>query len=241
MMKLALGFLAVLSLAGCLGDAEDASPLTTSTDTSEITTANTGYFALRLAGPRDPQGGAFTAYRLSRVTTRCADGSKTTNLCPVARLDYSKVTLARGVDSVLEAAPGDDAFLNPNFIVRGSLELDGADPVLRVREVWRGVRAKTDVRGGEFYLVEPGKRAACEATPCDPIVRSRLNYAVKANFDGLVFDPAFSASEEQDVRDAIATPNRALVYGLDPHPGKSRELGVVQAFLRVDAVAVPTP
>jgi uncharacterized protein DUF6748/Kazal-type serine protease inhibitor-like protein len=246
----------VLSLAGCgagaadTADVEASGPSASSSNdalaqqvealTRDLSPSDAAsgsgpsYFELRRDGRRcaSPLCGGFFVQRVNRLTTACADGSRSAE-CYVGDLDLSALGLGSEQVSAIEGDP--ESFLLEGEVISVSSEL-GEVGRLNVTEAWQG-HAGVDARGAFLRVQNSG--IVCITSPClsfsAQLLNSRVPSVSLAGVDLDVFSDASDAFEQLDAPEGLLV---AALPSIVSGPG-GRALGLTASeyFIPVTAQA----
>jgi hypothetical protein len=203
-------------VGGCAATAQDDA---SSNDEAVSAGLNAGYFQVWRAGLPGSEA-PFTGFRPNRLTTRCADGSKSSNLCPVDALDLDALHVDAGTAKAL--VPAVDDRNDPDVLYHGTLVAVGGRAVLKVDQAWRASKHAEDLRGGTFSQVQRASSGSFH--------RGTLNFdRDPADFAKVDFT-AYPGKDSATVSRAMATPDGVLAYVSERDDGS---LGLDQAYVRV--------
>jgi hypothetical protein len=214
--RFSLLFSLLTLLGGCAANAQDDG---SSDDEAVSAGLNTGYFQV-WRGSLPGTKATFTGFRPNRLTTRCADGSKNTNLCPVNTLDFDALHV--GADTAKALVPAVDDRNDPDVLFHGTLVAVGGRAVLKVDQAWRASKHAEDLRGGTFSQVH---RAASGS-----FHRSTINFDRDPGDFAKVDFSAYPGKDDAAISSAMATSDGVLAYVSDRDDGS---LGLDQAYVRV--------
>jgi hypothetical protein len=195
------------TLAQHLSPSDDVSSDDVSSD------AASSYLLLRrdLRRCAAPLCGGFFVARANRLTTECADGSRSSE-CYVAELDFSALGLSDDQTASVEASPED--FVLRGEIVSQSSEL-GEVGRLNVSEAWqgegRGEEGGADERGALLRVVNEG--IVCITSPCLSFSAELLNSSLP-RVSIAELDLAGIGSDPSDAFEQLTEPDGLLVAAL---------------------------
>jgi hypothetical protein len=193
------------------------------------------YFELRrdLRRCASPLCGGFFVQRVNRLTTVCADGSRSAE-CYVADLDLSTLGLDAEQVSAIESDP--ERFLLEGEVVSASSEL-GDLGRLNVTEAWQG-HAGVDARGAFLRVQSSG--IVCITSPClslsAELLNSRLPAVSIAGVDLDVFADATDAFDQVNAPEGLLV---AAMPSIVSGPG-GRALGVTASEYFIPVTAQQT-